>query len=38
MIMQKMHDVIGQERDGIISKEESSNLIKELREQYVEVP
>lgn len=38
MIMQKMHDVIEQERDGIISKEESSNLLKELRGQYVEVP
>ena len=38
MILQKMHDVIVQEKDGIISSDESSDLIKQLREQYVEVP
>lgn len=38
MILQKMHEVIVQEKEGIICSDESSDLIKQLREQYVEVP
>ena len=38
MILQKMHEVIVQEKEGIIDNDESSDLIKQLREQYVEVP
>lgn len=37
-ILQKMHEVVIQEKEGIISSNESSELIKNLREQYVEVP
>lgn len=37
-ILQKMHEIIVQEKEGTISGDESSNLIKELHEQYVEVP
>ena len=38
MILQKIHEVIVQEKEGIIDNDESSDLIKQLREQYVEVP
>ena len=38
MILQKIHGVIVQEKEGIINNDESSDLIKQLRKQYVEVP
>lgn len=37
-VLQKMHEVVIQEKEGIISSNESSELIKKLREQYVVVP
>lgn len=38
MIMQKMRDVIFQEKDGIIDEKQRSELIHKLHEQYVEIP